>query len=701
MNNSNSALSQFFQKIIFSLFNLLIFLTPFIFTWLNQELFEFNKMIFVYSLSILIATVWIFRIILEKRLIFKRTKFDFFILAFLISQLLSTLFSMHPRTSVFGYYTRFNGGLLSTISYVTLFYAFVSNIEKKQIKVIIDSLLISSFLISLYAIPEHFGHSPSCLLITQKFDVSCWVQKVQERVFATFGQPNWLAAYLISVIPINLSLLLRKQKAVKKTFLILNLIVMTVALLFTKSRSGMLGLGIALAIFSIAKFLTVKSKERKNLVLKISGFAFLIAFLVLLIGTPYTPNLKNLIKNNTEITDAELSEENVVVNSLETGGTASEEIRKVVWQGAFKVWKRYPILGSGVETFAYSYYLDRPVEHNLLSEWDFLYNKAHNEILNFMATTGSIGLLTYLGLFFIFFYSVFKLRKEKESLAIAAAIIAMFISNVIGFSTVMTNLLMFIYFAIIASYSLKQNNIEINNEKTDNLQFFLLSLTAISASVLLNKTFKIWQADYIFTQGATYCSQGDYQTGISYIQQAIEKSPKEALFYDELASNYSQLAVAFAEENQATVAAQLARADIESNDYALKLNPVHLNFHKSKARLFIRLAKLDNELYYYAQEALQKAISLSPTDAKLYYNLALVEEVLGEEDKAIKTLEYTIDIKENYPQARNELGKLYAKHGNLEEAKNQYQYILDNINPEDLLIQEKLKAIEASISAQN
>ena len=699
MNNSNFDLSKIFQKIIFSLFNLLIFLTPFIFTWLNQELFEFNKMIFVYSLTILIAMVWIFRMILEKQLIFNRTKFDFFILAFLMSQVLSTLFSMHTRTSIFGYYTRFNGGLLSTISYVTLFYAFVSNIEKKQIGVILDSLLISSFLISLYAIPEHFGHSPSCLLITQKFDVSCWVQKVQERVFATFGQPNWLAAYLISVIPINLSLLLKKQKTGKKVFLVINLIVMTAALLFTKSRSGMLGLGIALAIFSIAKILTTSKKKRKDLFFKISGVAFLMSFLVLLIGTPYTPNLRNLINSNTEI--EEVNEDSTIVNSLETGGTASEDIRKVVWQGALKVWKRYPILGSGVETFAYSYYLDRPVEHNLLSEWDFLYNKAHNEILNFMATTGTVGLITYLGLFFIFFYTTFKLRKEKESLAIAAAIIAMFISNFIGFSTVMTNLLMFSYFGIIAVYSIKTDRLKIKEEKVDNLQFFLLALVAIIASISLNKTFKIWQADYVFTQGATFCSQGDYQTGISYIQQAIEKSPKEALFYDELAKNYSQLAVAFAEEDQATVAAQLARAAIESNDYALKLNPVHLNFHKSRARLFIRLAKLDNELYYYAQEALQKAISLSPTDAKLYYNLALVEEVLGENDKAINTLEYTIAIKENYPQARNELGRLYIEKGDLEKAKNQYQYILDNISPEDQLIQEKLKTVEASISAQN
>ena len=698
MKNSNAELSQFFKKIIFSLFNLLIFLTPFIFTWLNQELFEFNKMLFVYALSILITVLWFFRMILEKRIILQRSKFDLFLLIFFISQLLSTLFSIHPRTSFFGYYTRFNGGLLSTISYITLFYAFVSNIEKRQIATILDSLLLSAFLVSLYAIPEHFGHSPSCLLITQKFDVSCWVQKVQERVFATFGQPNWLAAFLISIIPIDLSMLIKEKKTGKKIFLLINLILMTTTLLFTKSRSGMLGLAISLVVFSIFQFFTSKKRERKGLVLKITGVAFLMAFLVLLIGTPYTPNLKNLI-NKEEI--LEIAEEETIVNSLETGGTASEKIRQVVWKGALNVWKRYPILGSGVETFAYSYYKDRPVEHNLLSEWDFLYNKAHNEILNFMATTGTLGLLSYLALFAIFFYAVFKLKGKAESLSIAAAIIAMFVSNVIGFSTVMTNLLMFIYFAIIVLYFEKVKKEETNQEKPDTLQYFLLGIVAILGSILLNKTYKIWQADYLFTQGSTYCTQGDYQTGITYIQKAIEKSPKEAIFYDELGQSYSNLAVAFADEKATTVAAQLAKAAIESNDYALKLNPVHLNFHKSKARLFIRLAKLDQELYYYAKEALETAITLSPTDAKLFYNLALVEEVLGNKQEALQILEHTVAIKNNYPQARSELGQLYYKFDQLEKAQEQYQYILDKINPEDKLVQEKLRVIEASISAQN
>ena len=75
------------------------------------------------------------------------------------------------------------------------------------------------------------------------------------------------------------------------------------------------------------------------------------------------------------------------LTQLENGGTESGQIRLIVWQGALEIFKHYPIFGSGVETFAYSYFQYKPISHNLVSEWDFLYNKAHNEFLNYLATT--------------------------------------------------------------------------------------------------------------------------------------------------------------------------------------------------------------------------------------------------------------------------------------------------------------------------
>jgi O-antigen ligase len=64
-----------------------------------------------------------------------------------------------------------------------------------------------------------------------------------------------------------------------------------------------------------------------------------------------------------------------------------------------------------VETFAYSYYNFRPAQHNQLSEWDYLYNKAHNEFLNFLSTTGAFGLATYL--LIILWFSIFALKNRQ------------------------------------------------------------------------------------------------------------------------------------------------------------------------------------------------------------------------------------------------------------------------------------------------
>ena len=194
------------ESLTISFFHFLLLATPFVFTWVNEELFEFNKMLFVYALTVIILASWGVRMVIEKRFITRATVLDIPIFLFLISQILATFFSIHPRTSFFGYYTRFNGGLFSTFTYIALFYAFVANVRKKHLPGIFMTFLISAFLVTLYAIPEHFGHSPSCALITGDFGVDCWKQKVQDRVFGTFGQPNWLAAYTITLVPLTLAL---------------------------------------------------------------------------------------------------------------------------------------------------------------------------------------------------------------------------------------------------------------------------------------------------------------------------------------------------------------------------------------------------------------------------------------------------------------------------------------------------------------
>ena len=116
-------------------FYALLIIVPLILTPWNYELFEFNKMLAVYAGTSVIAGAWVVEMIRQKKWLFTRTPFDVPILLFFLSQVLSTIFSIDPHTSVWGYYSRFHGGLLSTLSYVILFYAYVQFMTGKTKKI--------------------------------------------------------------------------------------------------------------------------------------------------------------------------------------------------------------------------------------------------------------------------------------------------------------------------------------------------------------------------------------------------------------------------------------------------------------------------------------------------------------------------------------------------------------------------------------
>jgi O-antigen ligase len=410
------------MKVIAFLLNLLIFLVPLAFFPKTSEIFEFNKIILVYIFTILISAFWALECIDKKKIIFRKTRLFMPLLLFLLSQLVAAIFSIDIRTSIFGYYGRFNGGLLSLISYVILYFAFVTFMNKKQTLKFLNTLLITTAIASAYASLEHFGASPSCLIITGRFDISCWVQDIQTRVFGTFGQPNWLAAFLVAVMPLVLAKTLSSPLLGRndiKHFLFFILLFTT--LLFTKSRSGILGFAVSFTAFwSLAFYVYRKNIQKTLAVFSLSTFYILLsAFFI------WNPLIPSQVPPTPGVSE-------------------SGDIRKIVWVGAAELWKKYPLLGTGPETFAYSYYETRPSEHNLTSEWDFIYNKAHNEYLNFLATTGIIGFAGYL----LVTLTSLKLFLEKTTLlkaSLLAGFASILVTNFFGFSTVTIALLFFLF----------------------------------------------------------------------------------------------------------------------------------------------------------------------------------------------------------------------------------------------------------------
>jgi len=662
--------TKIYSRLLEFSFYLLFFLVPLIMTPWNYELFEFNKMLLVYLFTIIIVSAWLIKMVLQKRVIFQKTFWDIPLLIFFFSQFLSFLFSIDHHTSFWGYYSRFNGGLVSISCYLLLYWAFVSNMDKKKTQNAIRYTLISAALVAAYGIAEHFG-----------IDANAWVQDVRNRVFSTLGQPNWLAAWLIALIPLTWAFLLNSKSKVQKIIYYSLFTLLLLCFLYTKSRSGLLGLGVAYVSFWGLLF-WFKRRTTKKILKPFLIITSLLVILNLFIFTPWQPKFLNF-KSSTRQTP-------VTTQEIPTGGTESGEIRKIVWQGALEIWKHHPVLGTGPETFAYSYYWYRPRAHNDVSEWDFLYNKAHNEYLNFMATSGTIGIAAYLFLIGSYLFWALKKSRKAESLALLAGFLSILVTNFFGFSVVPVSLLFFLFPAL-SAVSIKT---EKKQPTVSSWQRLVMISILLFTFYFLFSIGRYWYADTRFALGEKLNKSSETNKAFPFLQKAIALRPSEPIYYDELSLVAANLAVSADKQKQATLSAQLIDLAISSSDRSLKISPYNLNFWKNRTRLFYSLAEIEGKYTQQALESLLMANKLAPTDAKIVYNLALVYTKLNQEETAIKTLEEAVNLKPNYDQARYALALFYEKKGEIDKAKEQLNYILEKINPNYEGAIEKLKTLK-------
>jgi tetratricopeptide (TPR) repeat protein len=696
------------RKIIFYLFAFLIFFVPIVLWPYTSEVFEFNKVVLVYLLTTLIAAAWTIRCIIERKFVFRRTILDIPLLIFFGSQLISTILSIDFRTSVFGYYSRFNGGLLSTVCYLLLYWAFVSNFEKSDTLKLIKVWFASAVLVSFYGVLEHFG-----------IDKNIWVQDVQSRVFSSLGQPNWLATWVTALIPVAWAFTLNSKFKSFGFWIYFGLSILFFwTLIFTKSRSGFLGFGVACVIFwSAVAWQNIKKLPTLIPSLLIVGFAFIAVCLIS--GTQLTPSLISMLKRQPTVNNQQ-STVALADTALETGGTESGVIRKIVWNGALQVWLHYPLFGTGTETFAFSYYLYRPAAHNLTSEWNFIYNKAHNEFLNIAANTGTMGLLSYLTLIV---FSIVQISKSKFliskqipnpklgnsknylgqleqlgisnlSFALLAGFMSLSVSNFFGFSVVPTQLEFFLFPALAIALTKSEEEKTKSAISINTAQKVAFGALLLLTSYFLLLTCRYWYADTLYNQGENMNSVSRPDLAIPALSQAIKLTPWQAIYYGELANSYAIVAMASDQAKDTTHAAEFANLAIESVRNAVNMAPANVNLRRTMFGVYVRLSTINEKYLINAGDTVAATIKLAPTDAKLYYNLGIVDANLGQYQAADTSFQKAIELKANYGDARIEYAALLVHLKRNDEAKVQLNYILTNIDPNNTTAKQALENLK-------
>jgi O-antigen ligase len=402
------------KKFLFTAYSFLIFFTPLLFVRSTNELFEFPKTFLLYFVSGLIFMSVSVAFILKPR----KIKFPApAVLLFVLINIVCTLFSSHAYTSVWGYYGRFNDSLISTLVFFGLYVIAINIFSKEDFKNFLKFAILASILVSIFGV----------------------IQKA-DRVYSTFGQPNWLAQYLAIILPFIIYLVITSKNFGIWVFVYA---LEFTCLWFTYSLAGFLGFiasvfVLILVLFSL-NLLNWKTLGRLvilgavSLVVVIFNFAF----------------LKNRIHD--VIFDASKLLGSIQrVYALEDSNIVSDPgyIRFGLWRGTFDLImssKKNFLVGCGPETFPYAFQPFRPAILNYSSEWDFVLNKPHNYFLEVFSELGFVGLVSYLLLL------VYGIKKSPK--IILPSVVAFLVTNFFGWPVVATSLMFWIWLAYVEKQS--------------------------------------------------------------------------------------------------------------------------------------------------------------------------------------------------------------------------------------------------------
>ncbi|MEK7109893.1 MAG: O-antigen ligase family protein, partial [Patescibacteria group bacterium] len=358
------------------------------------------------------------------------------------------------------------------------------------------------------------------------------------RAFSTLGQPNWLGAYLAVAFFIGIYYLVKYQISniknqkyisnIKNFIWPIYLFLNFSMILFSRSRSAIGAVIVGLILFVGYYSFFIKTNFKK--ILFILLLVTLLPIIFFKTGEDKVDRILNFqfsifnFQNKSPVTNnnSPISSSNV---------TESFDIRKIVWEGAWKLALKYPIFGTGVETFAYSYNLVRPLTHNLTSEWDYVYNKAHNEYFNYLATTGFVGVLSYLLLIFWFIiYLLKKLRitnyelENRKSVirnsssnnnqiiyvGLIIAWLTILITNFFGFSTTTIQLFFYLIPALVVAGNYQETD-EVKFEKVNTYQWLVIFVLIAVTVYLLFSIAIYYLADVNYSYGLKYSKVNDQQ----------------------------------------------------------------------------------------------------------------------------------------------------------------------------------------------
>ncbi len=350
---------------------LIAFLVPFFFLPTTSEFYNFNKTTLLVLGSFFLFFVWGLKMVAEQRVQMTRTSLDVPLLVFLGIYIIATIFSIDPIVSMIGWHPVFFYSLPTVAALVVLYFLATSHLNSTYRQAAYIAFALSASILAFLNISYYFGHP----LLS-----SSWAQV---RFWTPAGDLDKLGSFLAISIPLTTALgLSMRQAAYKYTaYVLAALQLISVALV----NILFVYITLIIAFVTVILFLPkIKLQAEEKWIL--GALTLLTVFIVLLV------NVKGL--------------GNPVIKPLIAGKDKSISLIKpaklpqsAAWQTSASAITVRPIFGSGPGTFGMIFTQFKPISLNNINEnnlWNVRFDLPGNGLLNLLATTGAVGILSFL-----------------------------------------------------------------------------------------------------------------------------------------------------------------------------------------------------------------------------------------------------------------------------------------------------------------
>ncbi len=607
---------------------LLVFLLPLFFLPWTVSALDFNKQALLITLVSLSLFAWLLKSLIAGKFSFRLSWLHIPIIAFFLVLLVSTIFSLWSYGSFWGWPQITSESLLSLLCLVLLYFLITSIFGKKEIFYLMTALIFSGFLAALLGVLQLFGR----FLLPLDFS--------KTTSFNTIGAVNSLAIFTAVLLPLTI-ILTTKAKRFLKAFFVIALVLGTVLLV-------LINFSVAWWLVIIGTALVITLGVQKRDIFDSRWLVLPMFFLVLaLFFSFFRFQIPGMPPRTIEVFLTQRTSFSIAQETL----------------------KENPILGSGPGTFIYDFSKYKKIDFNQNPFWNVRFEGGVSKILNSLATTGILGILSFLALIgFFIFYGIKSLfgnpNKEKSAKGeatssaqtkkqnalskktiketsskeeqtdegflwfLSAGIFVSFVILIIGYFLYQSNLtLNFIFFLLIAGFislvvPLRKEFLLKSSSLATLGVTFVFTLVFIFGLGILILEGQRYIAEASYLKGARAWQQGDSEESVKYLEKAVRINPKVDLYWRELSQIYLQRIKTVAQRtdlsqeeinNQIQI---LINNSVNSVKTATDLNPKNVTNWSVRGFVYQNMIGIVSgvEVKNWLKKSYDEALSLEPTN---------------------------------------------------------------------------------------